>query len=111
MTIIEKLLENHPVRKTKKQKEAFRSWLIGEAAAMGYTAQEEKAKGYASTNLVVGDPETAKVTYTAHYDTPPVMPIPNFITPTNIGIYLLYQLVRPLVFWSFPPRLPLWQAS
>ena len=98
MTIIEKLLENHPVRKTKKQKEAFRSWLIGEAAAMGYTAQEEKAKGYASTNLVVGNPETAQVTYTAHYDTPPVMPLPNFITPKNIFFYLLYQLVLTFGF-------------
>ena len=96
MTIIEKLLENHPVRKTKKQKEAFRSWLIGEAAAMGYTAQEEKAKGYASTNLVVGNPETAQVTYTAHYDTCARLPFPNFITPKNFLIYILFPSLNAL---------------
>ena len=49
MTMIEKLLENHPVRKTKKQKEAFRSWFIGEAEGMGYTAKAEQAKGYGDT--------------------------------------------------------------
>lgn len=93
MSIIETLLKEHPIRKTKKQKEAFRSWFIGEAERMGYTAKEEKAKGYASTNLVVGDPDSARVTYTAHYDTPPVMPLPNFITPKSIPFYIVYQLV------------------
>jgi hypothetical protein len=33
------------------------------------------------------------VIYTAHYDTCPVLPFPNFITPKNFGIYLLYQLL------------------
>ena len=43
-------------------------------------------------NIVVGDPSRAKVVYTAHYDTCPVLPFPNFITPKSIPIYLLYNL-------------------
>ena len=100
MTIIETLLETHPVRKTKKQKEAFRGWFIEEAERMGYTAKAEQAKGYGSTNLVVGDPETARAIFTAHYDTPPVMPLPNFITPKNIGFYILYQLMIVVVIFG-----------
>ena len=100
MSIIETLLQTHPVRKTKKQKEAFRSWFIQEAERMGYTAKAEQAKGYGSTNLVVGDPESAKAIFTAHYDTQPVFPLPNFITPTNIGFYILYQLALVVVIFG-----------
>lgn len=91
MRIIEKLTTQFPVRKTAAQKQAFRAWVVKECAEMGYTAVPDE-KGY-SRNVVVGDPETAEVTFTAHYDTPPVMPIPNFITPTNVLIYLLYQIL------------------
>ncbi|MBQ3156600.1 MAG: M28 family peptidase [Clostridia bacterium] len=94
MSIIETLVEKFPVRKSGKQKAAFRAWFQGWAQAKGYEAQETKAKGlFRSTNVVVGDPETAEVTFTAHYDTPAVMPLPNFITPRNVLVYILYQLV------------------
>ena len=43
-------------------------------------------------NIIVGNPETAKVVFTAHYDTCVRLPFPNFITPKSIPIYLLYQL-------------------
>lgn len=90
MSFIESLISNHPIRKNKKQKEAFRQWFLEQAAGMDYTAQVEKHGS--SSNVIVGDPERAKVIYTAHYDTPAVMPIPNVITPKNFGFYLLYQL-------------------
>lgn len=96
MSFIQSLLENHPIRKTKAQKKAFRAWFAEEARKLGYEAAEEKASS--NYNVIVGDPETAAVTYTAHYDTPPVMPIPNFITPKNLLVYLLYQLVIVLIF-------------
>ncbi len=96
MSFIESLISNHPIRKNKKQKEAFRQWFIEQAASMDYTAQVEK-KG-SSHNVVIGDPERAKVIYTAHYDTPPVMPFPNMITPKNVGVYLLYQMGIVLAF-------------
>ncbi len=96
MTFIESLLQNHPIRKSKAQKEAFRGWFGEKAAEMGYTTQLH-TKG-SNNNVVIGDPETAAVTYTAHYDTPAVMPFPNFLTPKNILFYIIYQMLLVAVF-------------
>ena len=43
--------------------------------------------------MVAGDPDTAKVIFSAHYDTCAVLPIPNFITPRNMFFYICYQLL------------------
>lgn len=91
MAYIDTLIEKFPIRKTKAQKEAFRAWVLEECAHLGYAAQEEK-KG-SSTNVVVGDADSAQAIFTAHYDTPPGMPWPNFITPCNVPVYILYQVV------------------
>lgn len=90
MSIIETLVDKFPVRKSKKQKESFRTWVHEEASAMGYSVKTEWNSG--NYNVVIGNPETAEAVFTAHYDTPPVMPIPNFITPKNILFYLIYQI-------------------
>ena len=108
-----RVLDEFQVRKSKKQKEAFRQWLAGELTGMGYTVAVEKSA--LAKNVVVGDPEKAKVVYTAHYDTCAVLPFPNFITPRNLGWYLLYQCaivvpicifgisaeVATILFWKF----------
>jgi len=86
-----KIFEAYQVRKSKKQKAAFREYLCGQLEEAGYAPKEEK-KG-SSCNVVVGNPETAKLLYTAHYDTCAVLPFPNFITPRNMVLYLLYQLL------------------
>ena len=92
MTAIrEKLLTEFEIRKTKKQKAAFRAWLKETLAQNGYAVSEET--GNFSTNVVVGDPDKAKVLFTAHYDTCPVLPFPNFITPRNFLFYILYQFL------------------
>lgn len=94
MSIIETLTRDFPIRKSRKEKEAFRDWFIDWARGQGYTAQATTPRGiFHSTNVVVGDPETAKVVFTAHYDTPAVLPIPNLITPCNVLVYLLYQML------------------
>lgn len=92
----QKVLSDFQIRKSKKQKETFRTWLCGELETAGYQPKVEK--GFAAQNVVVGDPETAEVIFSAHYDTCAVLPIPNFITPRNMLFYLLYQLclVLPL---------------
>ena len=91
-----KIMAEMQVRKSKKQKEAFRSWLCGELEAAGYAPRVEE--GFAARNVVAGDPEGAKVLLTAHYDTQPVLPVPNFITPRNPFFFVLYQvlIVLPL---------------
>ena len=94
MSIIETMVEKFPIRKSGKQKQDFREWFIGWAGEQGFTAEATKPKGiFRSSNVVVGDPETAEVIFTAHYDTPAAMPLPNFITPRNVLVYLLYQLL------------------
>ncbi|MBQ2954394.1 MAG: M28 family peptidase [Clostridia bacterium] len=106
MSIIETLVEQFPIRKSGKQKEAFRDWFITWAREQGYTAQATTHRGiFHSTNVVVGDPEQAEVVFTAHYDTPAVMPLPNFITPCNVLVYLLYQLLLVPVLLAPPAAL------
>ena len=91
------ILEKYQVRKSKKQKRAFASYIEQIATEEGYSYKTEKGL-FGSKNLIVGDPKNAKVVYTAHYDTAPMCPFPNFITPKNFGIYLLYNIAIVLGF-------------
>ena len=98
MTILEEILTRFPVRKSREQKEAFRRWAVERAEALGYTAEVEMAKlRGVNHNLVIGDPEAAEIIVTAHYDTPANMPLPNFITPRNVPVYLVYQVALVLL--------------
>lgn len=91
------VLEAYQVRKSKKQKEAFIQYVQAFAAEKGYTVTVEKGS-LGARNIVVGDPDRAKVVYTAHYDTCAQLPFPNFITPKNFAVYLLYQIVLVCAF-------------
>lgn len=86
------VLQSYQVRKTKKQKAAFAAYVREIAEQNGYLYTEEKGM-FGAKNLIVGDALSAKVLYTAHYDTCARLPFPNFITPKNFLIYLLYQLL------------------
>ena len=86
------VLQIFPIRKTKKQKSAFRESVTAYAESLGYQVNEEKGS-MGARNLVIGDPEQAKFLITAHYDTPARMLFPNFITPTNFIVYLAYQIL------------------
>ena len=95
------IFEKYEIRKTPNQKKAFRDYLIPYAKSLGYEAKEESVSKKGS-NVIVGNPETAKVIYTAHYDTCAGMPFPNFITPKCIPIYIAYQLVLTFVLFLVP---------
>lgn len=85
------ILENYQIRKSKKQKSAFIQWLEPVVRAKGYEMKVEKGSG--ARNIVIGDVDSAKVVFAAHYDTCAVMPFPNFITPKSIFLYIVYQFV------------------
>jgi hypothetical protein len=51
-----------------------------------------------SQNVIIGDAEKAKYLVTAHYDTPASLFIPNFITPCNFLVFLLYQIAIVALF-------------
>lgn len=90
----EYFLENFQVRKSKAQKANFRKWLIAILTDAGYDPKVESGGSFVkSSNVILGDPENAAVVYTAHYDTCAVLPFPNFITPQNIFLYLVYQII------------------
>lgn len=103
MTEVSKnILDSFQIRKSKQQKAEFRHWLSGELRKAGYTPKEEPHGGLIpGCNLVAGDPETAEVICTAHYDTCAVMPVPNFITPRSMVWYLLYQLALVAAIFAF----------
>ncbi len=94
------VLDKYQTRQRKKQKTEFRDFIKSQAEKLGFECKVEKGS-FGAKNIIIGDPESAKVLYTAHYDTAPVLPFPNFITPKNFFIYLLYQFV--LIFAMFIP--------
>lgn len=95
------IFEKHEVRKTNTQRKLFRDYLVSYAKSQGYEAKEERVSKNAY-NVVVGDPESASVIYTAHYDTCAVMPVPNFITPKCMPIYIIYQLFLTTIMLIIP---------
>ena len=86
------IFKRYQIRKTKKQKSEFIEYVKQLAERDGYDLKIEKGS-FGARNIVVGDPDTAKVLYTAHYDTCARLPFPNFITPKSFFIYLIYQLL------------------
>ena len=102
------ILEQYEVRKSNKEKTEFIEYMMKRLGASGYEYGrdinvEEKGKGlFYSRNIVVGNPETAKILIGAHYDTCAVIPFPNLMTPTNPVLYILYQLaLLTVIFGAF----------
>ena len=82
------------VRKTKKQKIAFIALLQKHIPSL----QVQEAGLAKSRNLIVGDPQTAKVILGAHYDTCARLPFPNFITPKRPVIAICYSILTVLPY-------------
>lgn len=80
------IFDKWQIRRSKAQKTAFIELI--QSRIPGAKIEQ---KGI-SRNIVIGDVDSAKVLLTAHYDTCAVMPIPNFLTPKNIPVYILYNL-------------------
>lgn len=95
------LLEHFPVRKSRQQKAAFRGWLCRALSDAGYSPGiEEHRSLVTSCNVVAGDPNTAEMILSAHYDTCAVLPVPNLITPRNPMIFLLWQVFLVAVIFA-----------
>lgn len=86
------VLKLFPIRKNKKQKQAFRDSVQSYVESLGYPVSIETRR-FGPSNVVIGNPDTAKYLVTAHYDTPAALPLPNLITPCNVWTFLLYQFV------------------
>lgn len=113
------VLHRFPVRKSKKQKQAFRDAIQSYAESLGYKTKIEKGS-FGSRNIIIGDPETAQYLVTAHYDTPATLLfVPNFMVPCNLPLFILSQILitvavllpavvlTMLTAWVFPDTM-LW---
>ena len=90
------VLRRFEVRKSKKQKQAFRDAVTAYAQELGYPVQVEKGS-MGAQNVVIGNAATAEYLITAHYDTPAGMLLPNFLTPCNLLTFLGYQIILTVV--------------
>ena len=84
-----------PIRRTKEQKSAFFDYVSGEFEP-NRVKKDILEKEH--ENIVIGDIESAKVIFTAHYDTPATSLVPNLMLPANKSISYLYHLGYPLIF-------------
>lgn len=92
-----KVIKDFVVRQSYEQKSEFI-----ELIKDNYDCSIQEDKKTKSRNLIIGDVNKAKVVYVAHYDTPCVMPLPNFIMPQNVVRYILLMfLVILLLFLPF----------
>lgn len=85
----QKILENYQIRKSKKQKLQFIDFL------KTYIPQLQVQEGGfpKNRNLIIGDPQKAKIILGAHYDTCARLPFPNFITPKQPLLSIGYSLL------------------
>lgn len=106
------VLKEFPVRKSKKQKQAFRDAVKAYAEGSGRPVRIEKGS-LGSRNIIIGDPDSAKYLVTAHYDTPASIGLPNVITPTNPVLFLLWQflLIGLFFVFAFAVGIPVWWFS
>ena len=93
------VLTAFPVRKSKKQKQAFRDAVKSYLKTIGYDSITQKGS-MGARNIVIGNPETAKFLVTAHYDTPAAMPFPNLITPCSVLPFLGYQILLTVLIFA-----------
>lgn len=95
---MQEILKNYEVRKNNKEKTNFINYLYERLNKSGYKKEdikiEERWKGVLKTrNIIIGNPETAEIIVGAHYDTPALSPLPNFMFPTNPIMFALSQLL------------------
>lgn len=94
------VLAAYPVRKSQKQKQAFREDVLQYAQFLGYEGKVEKGS-FSSHNVIFGDSKKAKYLVTAHYDTCVRLPFPNLITPCNFWTFMGYQLLVVILMFAF----------
>ena len=102
MSCLDELNELFPIRNLPEQKKAFRLYAIEKAKNNGFEAKEEANEGH--INVVIGDPENAKVLFTAHYDTPRRSLFPNLLMPKHKVLHFFYGMctILPILAISAP---------
>lgn len=97
MSYLDHLNERYPVRRTKEEKQRFRQYVLDRMAAVDVKAVVETTRDGKNENIVIGDPLTAKVVFTAHYDTPAASLFPNIMIPRDQLLFYLYHFTPILL--------------
>ena len=97
------VLQQFQIRKKREQKTAF----IDLIKSYYSDAIIEEGGFGKNRNIVIGNVDTAKVIFTAHYDTCAQLPFPNLIFPKNIFLTILYSVLIVVPFFAvlFPVHL------
>ena len=95
------VLTRFPVRRSKKQKQAFLDAVRVYAENLDYPVSVENGI-FGSRNLIIGDPDRANYLVTAHYDTCAGLLMPNLLTPFNPILFILYQLLMAMILLLGP---------
>lgn len=85
----QEVLEKWQVRKHRAQKTAFIEFVQSRILE----ARVEQGGLSRSRNIIVGDPDRARVIFTAHYDTCARLPIPNLLYPENLLFSIMYAVL------------------
>lgn len=85
-SIFSEILASFPIRNSSEQKAAFREFVLGRFD----DAQIETLDAH--NNIVIGDPDSAKAVFCAHYDTPRRSLTPNLMLPMHKWLHVLYTL-------------------
>lgn len=98
----QRIARDFPTRRKAKEKEMFRTWLAWELREMGYHVSLQSNEsalqtGGRATNVIVGDPENAKLIFSAHYDTGVKELLPTLFMPTRPVSFALYQALTPVL--------------
>ena len=97
MTYLDFLNKHFPVRRSAEEKKEFRSYILSEAEKMGLHSSVETTLDGKNDNVIIGDPKTAKVVLTAHYDTPATSIFPNLMIPRCQPLFWAYQFLPVIV--------------
>lgn len=99
--LCEKVIRDYQIRKSGKQKKAFREDIKAELREKGIFMREERTKEMvANSNLIAGNIHSAEFVLSAHYDTCAVLPFPNLVAPLNWVISILFQFWIPAVIFA-----------
>ena len=97
------ILTDYEVRKSNKEKTTFINYIKERLSDSGYDEEADitvEGSGYGifkTRNIIVGNPDTAEVFITAHYDTCAVLPFPNVMAPTNPLLFITFQVIISLL--------------
>ncbi|MBR0311870.1 MAG: M28 family peptidase [Oscillospiraceae bacterium] len=98
----DRIAREFPVRRKASEKEKFRLWLMGTLRELGYDPKLQRREnalhfGGDAVNVVVGDPEKAKLIVVAHYDTGVRALLPPLYLPTRPVTAFLYLALTPVL--------------